>query len=295
MERPASILITALAVALLPTNEATGHSLQLDGRFHVQGASLRTAQVTVSRDEQAMQVLTRDLRQLNLELDLQEVYVLTFEREGCRSKSILFDTRMASVEAAQGPFTFRFDVTLEPSPDEAVRYAGPVGYVSYSSTLEDFDYDVDYRLTHDEKGRLLTAAPSSPDAVSVSGKRARAERRRVEPFIDPTLEMERAQQRARDATTEAGEDEQCRLSFAAYFPTEGIRAVSHAVAPRYASELQHRSVVIEQEREITIVRVSDGPLLIDYRCIRHSNGTTWHYRNGSNCTYEEFMAAVGEP
>ena len=54
-----------------------------------------------------------------------------------------------------------------------------------------------------------------------------------------------------------------------------------------------RSVIIEQEREITIVRVRDRGAFTEYRRIAHSNGTVLHFKNASNCTYQEYTDAVG--
>ena len=294
MERLVSLLMAASLAGTTIGANADNRTLELDGRFYVAGASMRTARVIITRTEGERQEFTDDIRHLALQLDLQEVYLLTFERKGCRSKSILFDTRMDEADVARGPFTFHFDVTLEVARDETVKYMGPVGYVKYSPSTMDFGYDLDYRLTHDAKGGDLADGPSQQEAVSVSTKRARAERHRVQPFIDPTRAMElEAERHAMEAGYHDEGKARNEQGCASTGPIEGITFTGAAIAPRYGEEDQQRSVVVEQEREITIVRVMDGAHLSDYRRIRHTDGTTWHFKNGSNCSYQEYIAAVG--
>jgi len=264
----------------------------LDGRFYVEGASMRTARVTVTRDNVSMRVLANDPRVLSLRVDLQEVYILTFEREGCRSKSVLFDTRMSEEAADRAPYTFRFDVTLHKAREQEERYAGPVAYVRFSDANSDFIYDLDYRLTHDTQGRDLAESPSGEAVSAVSTARARGERHFVQPFVDPTMAMLRGEEQSASAPLRGSSSTGCGSPLIAA-PGGGITSVQASVEPHYKLKDQRRSVIVEQEREITIVRVKEGGFPADYRQIRHSNGTVLHYRNGSSCTYEEFVEAVG--
>lgn len=290
MERAIPLLMAAgMACLAGSTAGVNDHVLELDGRFYVQGASMRTARVVVTRDEKQLRVLADDVRHLSLRLDLQQVYLLTFERDGCRSKTILFDTRVGPADLVNAPFSFQFDVTLELSSDDAVKYVGPVGYVKYESGQQDFGYDLDYRLTHDAQGQPLAASASGMEERTISNKHARNERHRVQPFIDPTLGMVlEAERHAREEGTTPCEDP-VRVGI------EGVTPLHMSVIPVYAAQAQVRSVVVEQEREITIVRVMERSGPSDYRRIRHTDGTTWHFHNGSSCSYSDFVAAVGAP
>ena len=166
--------------------------------------------------------------------------------------------------------------------------------MKYSPGATEFGYDLDYRLTHDAKGGILADGQAAQEGVSVSSKRARAERHRVQPFIDPTRAMEvEAERRKMDAEHRVAGNGEDGGASAELVPIEGIAFTGVMLAPKYGAADQQRSVVVDQEREITIVRVFEGNSLSDYRRIRHNDGTTWHFKNGSNCSYQEYVAAVG--
>jgi hypothetical protein len=262
-----AFLFILLSVSGLCASASNHSTLQIDGVFKVQGAAMQHARVTLHCQDVVMEVLTNDVRHLNLRLELQTTYTLSFECPGQVTKKLFFDTRMSEEAAARGPYEFRFEVTLHPtSKDGMDAYAGPVGYIRFSGVDGGFDYDVDYRLTHTENGELLASASSgTAEMVSVSEKRDRRERRFIQPFIDPTKEMERS-------------------GVSRSYTQEGVAPSSAEVK---------RSVIVEQEREITIARMRINGVLTEYRQVKHENGTTMHYRNGSNCTFQEYLSAVG--
>jgi hypothetical protein len=256
-----------LLFSLLINAASTGSALQIDGVFKVSGASMQQARVTLKCQDVVMEVRTNDVRHLNLRLELQTTYTLSFECPGQVTKKLFFDTRMSEEAAAGGPYEFRFEVTLHPqSKDVEDTYSGPVGYIRFNGAQGGFDYDVDYRLTHSEKGELLAStAASVSEMVSVSEKRDRRERGFIQPFIDPTKDMERS-----------------------------VAGKSFSPEDASASDVEvKRSVIVEQEREITIARVRTNGVLTEYRRVKHANGTTMHFKNGSTCTFQEYVNAVG--
>ncbi len=155
---------------LTATGGGTDHGLYLDGRLRVVGEPFEGARLVVYRDDKAMQVMTNDLERIELRLDLQRTYRLSFEHPGCITKQLFFDTRVPDEDLDGAPFTFFFKVTLEQLTAEGstLRYAGPVGSVRYYPELGDFDYDRDYRMLRDEA--LAEAAVFDPDTLPLEAK-----------------------------------------------------------------------------------------------------------------------------
>ena len=98
--------------------------LLLDGKVRTKDISFEGVRLVVERNGITVQVVTEDLKRFQLELDLQQVYVLTFHREACLSKSLHIDTHVPEEALEAAPFRFPFLVTLEPRPKgPVVRYA----------------------------------------------------------------------------------------------------------------------------------------------------------------------------
>lgn len=148
----------------------TDHGLYLDGRLRVVGEPLEGARLTVYRDDKPMQVLTNDLERIELRLDLQRTYLLSFDHPGCITKQLYFDTRVPVEDLDGAPFTFFFKVTLEQLTAEGstLRYAGPVGFIRFYPEVGDFDYDRDYRMLRDEE--VADAAVLDVDALPLEAK-----------------------------------------------------------------------------------------------------------------------------
>ena len=160
------------------------NALRIDGILRTPGNSLEGAQVSVLRDTRPVAVLTKGLARFSMRLDLQHTYLLTFEREGCITKQLYFDTRVPAVELMNAPFTFPFKVTLEDrSPESNARYVGPVGFVRYDKALKDFDYDKNYDMLHDliadpTTYAIVPAAPVAPLKLAIT-----TEKPRLDPHI----------------------------------------------------------------------------------------------------------------
>lgn len=124
--------------------------LFIDGKIRTEGTSMDLVQVRVERDGQFVRAFSGTSGRMQMLLDLQWTYVLTFEREGCMSKALLFDTHVPFDGLDAAPFNFPFKVTLEVNKlGEEFRYAQPVGYIRYYRDKQDFDYDTNYALDRD--------------------------------------------------------------------------------------------------------------------------------------------------
>lgn len=128
-----------------------GAGLNLDGIMMIRGMSMAGARVIIITGQGTPRVLTRDLDHFSLRLDLGTEYLLSFERPGCVSKQLRFNTSVPSGYPVEDGFYFPFQVTLEPLPEgQRFTYAGPVGSIHFDKYINAFGYDTDYRIAKDE-------------------------------------------------------------------------------------------------------------------------------------------------
>ncbi len=130
--------------------------LKADGIIRVKGADISTATVTVVPGNASAYVMPVGSKHVTLELPLDDVYLVSVEREGCPSKEVYFDTRVP-VEMHAAQFAFPFMVSLEHlEPEHMFAYAAPVGFVRYVHGLKDFGYETQYvvRVEDELKKRM---------------------------------------------------------------------------------------------------------------------------------------------
>ncbi len=152
--------------------------VHLDGVLIVKGLPLDGSQVIVITKDGEAQVLTEGLSHFTLNLELQKDYLVSFERPGCVSKQLRFNTNVPLNAVDPEGFRFPFEVTLEPSPEgQHIEYAGPVGYIQYDKKLNDFSYSTDYRMLKDNflakelevvQTKLRSTAVTTPTLITVS-------------------------------------------------------------------------------------------------------------------------------
>lgn len=82
----------------------------------------------------------------NLEFKLNCNYVISFTKPGYITKKIAFNTAVPEHRMTQGFYPFTFEVNLFQQYDgvNIVVFNQPVGKISYSRLIDDFDYDTDY-------------------------------------------------------------------------------------------------------------------------------------------------------
>lgn len=142
--------LATAALLSVQSYSADRGTLHADGVFAVRGAALAQAKVHVVPFGAAAYTLPMGTDRFVLDLPIDDTYLLSFERPGCPTKEVHFDTRVP-VERINEDFTFRFKVTLEHmDEDKMFTYAGPVGFVRYMHELNDFGYETEYIVKVDE-------------------------------------------------------------------------------------------------------------------------------------------------
>ena len=174
----------------------------VNGRLKVESGDLSGAKVVVYKNGVKERTITQDLSRFSMDLDMQQNYILSFEKEGFVSKKIAFNTNVPG-EAVNNPFVpFDFAVSIFKQYDDVniVVFNQPVGIIRYETGSGDFDYDTDYtasiqsqlqetlaavaRKQKEEKEKAAadakTAAKAEAEARKAADLAAKAEQARVE-------------------------------------------------------------------------------------------------------------------
>lgn len=293
---PHTVLTAALiALCLLPrTLHANGPQvLLLDGKVRTKDLPFEGVRMVVERNGIPVQVVMEDLRHFQLQLDLQQDYVLTFHRESCLSKSLHIDTHVPEHTLELAPFRFPLLVTLEPRPKgPVVRYAAPVGQIYFMEGKADFGYGKEYTLTRERKEAAQANAHRSEaqrDAISTSSVEHAARisamdvssttgPSRKNSSLPPTRESPSAAQRVGKTPTNA---ERRPLTAAA-------DASSYGSTPDgRTEELEVRPTYVAQE-----VRITENGRTAVYRKVIHRYGDVHYFCNGSACSETSFISAT---
>jgi len=117
----------------------------VEGRFKIDGGSAGGAKILVEKDGQQVKSIEGDSK-FEVGLDFQAIYVISFVKEGFVTKRLRFDTHVPSDRVDYGFEPFRFSVELFEQYDDVnmVVFNQPVGKISYSDLIYEFDYDTDY-------------------------------------------------------------------------------------------------------------------------------------------------------
>lgn len=158
-----ALVLSALSTSASATME---QALYIDGKVRTTGVPLDGTRILVERDGIMVQMLTDDIGRVHLRLDLQRIYILSFERAGCMTKKLFFDTHVPGDGLMSAPFSFPFKVTLEENEESTtLHYAQPVGFIRYFRAEKDFGYDTNYRMRRYPK----------PDEELIASKHVRSE------------------------------------------------------------------------------------------------------------------------
>ena len=117
----------------------------VEGRFKIDGGSVGGAKILVEKDGQQVKSIEGDSK-FEVGLDFQAIYVISFVKEGFVTKRLRFDTHVPIDRVDYGFEPFRFSVELFEQYDDVnmVVFNQPVGKISYSDLIYEFDYDTDY-------------------------------------------------------------------------------------------------------------------------------------------------------
>lgn len=139
----AAIVLVAMAA---PAVAQTQGRFTIQGRVKIEGGGLEGTKLVVYRNGEKDRVVTNNLSKFALDLDLNQQYMLSFEKDGFVTKKLSFDTH-APAEAITNGFTpFEFAVSMFKQYDDVnmVVFNQPVGMIRFEPSLDDFDYDTDY-------------------------------------------------------------------------------------------------------------------------------------------------------
>lgn len=302
--------------------------LHLDGILIVKGLPLEGSQVIVITRDGEAQVLTRGLARFTLDLDLQKDYLVSFQRPGCVSKQLRFNTNVPVENLNPEGYRFPFQVTLEPAPEgQSMEYAGPVGYIQFDAKLNDFSYNTDYRILKDdfltkeleraqaELNAKVQPVPSvGPGLAKDEGSMVPKHKLPMVEAVDPVMHDMVASVVSRTppmvhvlgtsaitSRTPANRPDQTAADHPAP-PSPPVPARPEAVATKASSEPLHpeRAVAVEKEVQVdslhvtTIIRFQKGASTDEYRRVVSYYGGTTYFKNGQACSEDTFQRSVAQ-
>ena len=318
----------AFFIAVLSAAANTNASeLVVDGIVQVKGNQLAGTQAVIVSDDAGTMVLRDGLSHFEHTMRLQTRYLISFEREGCVTKQILFDTHVPADYLERAPFKFLFEVTLRRPPSGAVfEYAGPVGYVRFMPNLKDFGYDTDYRIKSEpalvERVRafhlventsssaatqLVPLIVAPVEVVQVVTERMAAGdvevlslrttiplvhltgRVPLTPALVPRIfVVHRAvvPMPITEPTTVIA-----RPRAAARVTIDPVRSVGSVPEP--AADGRDEQLLVEPRRVTTIVRITLGGRLTEFRRVANQYGPVFFFTNGLSCSERQYAAGVG--
>ncbi len=138
------VLACTLARAVAPV-------VQVECALRVRSLSMEGARVYLVSKEGEHVLVSDGVNHFTLPLALQRTYLFSFERPGCISKQLLFDTAVPESRSKDGGFKFALQVAIEPATQGSpLEYAGPVGCIHFDERINGFAYRTDYRIAKDE-------------------------------------------------------------------------------------------------------------------------------------------------
>jgi len=140
------LLLALITLVLLPAVILGQTKFTVNGRVKIEGGDIEGSRVVVYKNGAKERTITVGLNKFSLDLEINQSYIMSFEKDGFVAKKISFNTK-APAEAVPNGFTpFDFAVSLFKQYDDInlVVFNQPVGIIHYDSKLGDFDYDTDY-------------------------------------------------------------------------------------------------------------------------------------------------------
>ena len=318
-----------LAMVLAANARPTSLELRVDGMLRMKGSTLHGARAVIVSDDAATMVLREGLAHFAHPFQLQTRYLISFEREGCVTKQILFDTHVPTGYLGFAPFYFPFEVTLAPPPSGIMfEYAGPVGFVRFMVELEDFGYDTDYRIKSDpplqerlrefrisETGSSIVADRSagSTPGPNLEEPASSPDLRdddvlapmlsRVPPLVHLVLrpgEIKSIPVPVRDKVTpnlvtvpapiEAAPVAKPRPRPLAMEPR--VPALVQPAGIEEAADMREEELLVEPRSVTTIVRIRRSGQLSEFRRVAHQYGAVFFFKNGQSCTELQYTVGV---
>ncbi len=305
----------ALVMASLALHASRG-SLHLDGILVIRGDASSSARVVVLPAEGAAYALNNVSGKFSLDLPLDGIYLLSFEREGLVTKQIYFDTSVP-LDKRDEQATFPFKVTLGAvGRDGVYAYAGPVGIVHYQASIQDFDYRTVHTLVPGTpmtkrisslKERMdLRDADGLPEGLVTSYRTHKlveapveAVAENVTPAVQVTVPVDRELEQSAPVRKEA-----VLAAAAVKRPPDNVvlhDLRSHSSAQELAADRERNArewsgeeLLTERNRVITVVRIVESTgHLSEYRRVVHRHGLVVHFHDGVQIPEQRYREATG--
>jgi hypothetical protein len=117
----------------------------ISGRLKVDGGSMSGSKIIVEKNGKQVKQIEGEAK-FEIGLDFQAIYVISFQKEGFVTKRLRFDTHVPEdrIEYGFEPFGFTIEIFEQYDDVNMVVFNQPVGKISYSELIDEFDYDTDY-------------------------------------------------------------------------------------------------------------------------------------------------------
>jgi hypothetical protein len=299
--------------------------LHADGLVRVLGADPARTRITILPADGEIYILDQGTRRFVLELKLNNTYLVSFEHPLCITKQLFFDTRVPD-QYMLDEYAFPFEVELVADRTEGgMRYAGPVGYISYQEDLNDFDHVTDYSLEIDrrirERMELLSTPPahdvpiqlplsiSVPDAPPLEVEEAEmAETLPMEPrpvVIEPAPVPEPEPEErpmvepppvsAPPEEEAAPEDQPLPADPAPDLPPPAVSSPVRAAEVPLNAEIREEELIVDDKRVTTIVRLTDSQgHSHEYRRVAHKFGAVYYFMDDQSIPEHMYRTHTGK-
>jgi hypothetical protein len=278
--------------------------------------------------------MSAGLAHFTIKLDLQTSYLFSFEREGCVTKQLYFDTHVPDVFLDKAPFDFPFQVTLEPPPHgQHFQYAGPVGNIRFFEDRGDFAYDTDYsklidpameqrmeevRRTAVDTVRTVVSSPVSrvsgpvpviegPSSAPVEVLDSAALTGTLVPAVETAPPL--VHLIGDPATTTPATSPDVRHHHPPPKVSEDPPVVvppvrTSATGDKYEEQVlpagrppdsRDEELIVERLRVTTIVRIVQDGDSSEYRRVAHAYGAVFYFKDGVSCDQWTYDQGIADP
>ena len=319
----------ACAVAIAVSCSAFATTLDVDGVLLIKGLSMEGAQVIIVSSDGEPQFLTEGLARFALPLRLNTKYLLSFERPGCASKQLQFDTFLPSGHTPDENLAFPVQVTLEPIPaGQDFAYAGPVGFIHFDNTINAFSYATDHRIAEykalsDRLELARTQIVTKPTAVmaptdgrvsklnkgDLVGRTglpvklpARSVYEVIAPMVSRTapmvllLETPAIKQNPLTPNTEpvhvSLSDNQVNRLGTEFLTPMSRTASGVLTASDDMTSYRYKDIETDRLHVITTIKVKEEQVKVEYRRVVSYYGAITYFRNGTPCSEASYRQGV---
>ncbi|MFN5324381.1 MAG: hypothetical protein ACK5C5_05645 [Bacteroidota bacterium] len=133
-------------IFLLPYSVSSQGRVKVPVRIKIEDGSLDGVTVVLNNNTTGEINEVPGEKSMNLELKLNNSYLISFTKQGYITKRISFNANMPSSRSGQELYPFNFEVVLFPQYEglNIVVFNQPVAKIFFDPLLDDFDYDTDY-------------------------------------------------------------------------------------------------------------------------------------------------------